>query len=359
MVEPEKIGFVIPGQGSQLKGVLRELYDNSGIVREVFGRVSDHFHLSMPHLCFEDPENHLSSENPQGRPDTRAVQLYMFTLSVAIGEFLLKNGFPPPKEISGHSAGKIAAGKLAKALPGQTDLEVVDSRSREMAEDINIAEKTNQQRAVALMLGYNLTDIKAIRKSLGEKARSVRETILNPAKQTMLGGLREHVEAVIQAANSSRRAYEFKETVLSHHPLLGQAQKNFNFFLDSLNFGTEKLLFPVRDDLPFDPNDLHGEALDSPQPNKLLETPQAFAQSLRPHLDHAIDFRGSVEAMVKSGVTRIIEIGPKEVLKNLIERRNKSLLPGETPVRVDSTSTWENIRTLLKEFGLAPEAKYY
>ena len=55
-----KIAFMFPGQGSQKVGMMKDLYDNYSVVKDVFKEADEALGFSMTDLCFKGPEEQLS-----------------------------------------------------------------------------------------------------------------------------------------------------------------------------------------------------------------------------------------------------------------------------------------------------------
>ena len=50
-----KIAFMFPGQGSQTVGMMKELYDNYAVVKDVFKEADEALGFSMTDLIFQGP----------------------------------------------------------------------------------------------------------------------------------------------------------------------------------------------------------------------------------------------------------------------------------------------------------------
>ncbi len=78
-----KIAFIFPGQGAQIVGMGKDVYDNSAVAIEVFDRASEAVELDLKALCFEENTD---------IDITEFTQVCLLTTSVAIMEELKTRG---------------------------------------------------------------------------------------------------------------------------------------------------------------------------------------------------------------------------------------------------------------------------
>ena len=81
-----KIAFVFPGQGAQVVGMGKDVYDHSEKAKEVFDKASEAVGLDLKALCFEENEDINITE---------FTQVCLLTTSVAIMEELRTRGIEP------------------------------------------------------------------------------------------------------------------------------------------------------------------------------------------------------------------------------------------------------------------------
>ena len=95
-----KIAFMFPGQGSQKVGMMKDLYDNYSVVKDVFKEADEALGFSMTDLCFKGPEEQLRL--------TYNTQPAILTCSVAAMKVLEENEIIP-SVVAGHSLGEYSA----------------------------------------------------------------------------------------------------------------------------------------------------------------------------------------------------------------------------------------------------------
>ncbi|MEK7862121.1 MAG: acyltransferase domain-containing protein, partial [Chloroflexota bacterium] len=77
------LAFVFPGQGSQLVGMGRSVYESSSAARAVFDEADRVLGYPLTRICFEGPEERLN--------DTMVAQPAVLTTSIALFEALVES----------------------------------------------------------------------------------------------------------------------------------------------------------------------------------------------------------------------------------------------------------------------------
>ena len=95
-----KIGFLFPGQGAQVVGMGKELYENYEEAREVYDKVEKITGMDIKRISFEGPEEELNK--------TQNTQISILTESLAILAILKKYNIQAEMS-SGLSLGEYTA----------------------------------------------------------------------------------------------------------------------------------------------------------------------------------------------------------------------------------------------------------
>jgi len=124
----QSLALLFPGQGSQYRGIGKDLYDAYDIVKETYDEASDTLEFDIKNLSFDDPENEINL--------TRNTQPVLLTHSVACYRLFQEqtNNAIMPSMSAGHSLGEYSALVAAGALSFSQGLSLVRKRGELMGE---------------------------------------------------------------------------------------------------------------------------------------------------------------------------------------------------------------------------------
>src|SRR5438067_13461631 len=96
-----KTAYIFPGQGSQVVGMGKDLFDNFAVAREVFEAADDALGFSLSERCFSGDETNLRL--------TANTQPAILTVSVAAYHAARAEGLAELNYVAGHSVGEYSA----------------------------------------------------------------------------------------------------------------------------------------------------------------------------------------------------------------------------------------------------------
>lgn len=294
----ETTALVFPGQGSQVIGMGQDVAAAYDIARQTFAEADDLLGFSLSEMCFSGPEEALNS--------TINTQPALFVCSIAILRALQsQRPDASPRVMAGHSLGELTALTAAGALSFADGLRLVRERGRLM-------EAAGQQNpgAMAALLGPDTTAVRELCARIAEQTGKV--LVLandNCPGQAVISGDVEAVDAAIADAKSigARRALKLAVSIASHSPLMAPAQDGFRAALANTPISAPTT--PVVGNVTA----------------ALLSDADAIREELANQLTQSVRWTESVQAMITSGVTQIVEIGSKDVLVGLVKRIDASV----------------------------------
>ena len=289
-----KYSIVFPGQGSQSIGMLSDLSSNFSIVSEIFQEASDALGVDLWKIAQEDQEALNLTENTQP---------IMLASGYATYKVLSNEVKLSPVCMAGHSLGEYTALVASKSLNFFDAVKLVRRRAELMQSAV-----PKGSGSMAAVLG--LDDAKVIEICAQSSSHGIVEAVnFNSPGQVVIAGEKE---AVIKACDEmkeagAKRALVLPVSVPSHCSLMTDAAEEFKTSVDTVNFqmGNERVIHNVDADYARDVEEIK---------SKLVE-----------QLHKPVLWTSSVDKMKKSGVERLIEVGPGKVLAGLTRRIDKSL----------------------------------
>jgi len=294
MAELPKVAYVFPGQGSQSTGMGLDLYNSYPSAKEVFAEADASLGFSLSRLCFEGPEEELKK--------THNVQPTILVVSIAclkaLEEAAIAN-FPSPAFVAGHSLGEYTA-LVAAGVLGLTDaVLLVSERGRLMYE----AGLKNPGSMLAV-IGLDEETVKDISFHSGTEISNIN----CPGQIVVSGAAQALAEADKLARTRGARALRpLKVSGAFHSALMEPVLAEFSRIVS--NFSFQPPVIPVISNVTARP----------------LTDVDSIKEELVKQLRNCIQWQGSVEYMMHSGVTTFYEIGPGRVLSGLIRRINSEL----------------------------------
>ncbi|MBE6251670.1 MAG: ACP S-malonyltransferase [Bacteroidales bacterium] len=282
---------VFPGQGSQFKGMGKELYETSTLAKELFDSADAILGYRISEVMFEGSDEELK----QTRITQPAIFLHSVISALSMGEVFR------PDMAAGHSLGEFSALTACGCLGFEDGLRLVYARAMAMQE---CCEKVPG--AMAAILALNEAVIEDI---CARTEGVVVAANYNCPGQVVISG---EVRAVQEACERLKEAGARRALILPvggafHSPLMEPAREQLSKAIGSTTFKTP--ICPVYQNVDARPH----------------TDPEQIKANLLAQLTAPVRWTETVRNMASDGMTEYMECGPGKVLTGLIGKTLQSI----------------------------------
>lgn len=293
-----QVAYLFPGQGSQHVGMGQALYQTYPEARAIFAQADDVLEIPLTGFCFEGPDNVLT--------DTINAQPAILTMSMAALEVMKAQGdYQTPAFVAGHSMGEFSALVAAGSLSFTDALLLVRERGRLM--------KLAGERSpggMAAVLGLDVESLATICDEARRETGGVMQIANdNCPGQTVISGEKEALAVAMEKAKATgaRKVVQLAISIASHSPLMAVIADEFAAAIDAAPI-TDAAITLV--------------ANTSATP---ITRAAEIRAELKAQLTLPVRWTDSMRMLIGQGVTRVVEIGPKEVLTGLMKRIDRKV----------------------------------
>ena len=278
--------YVFPGQGAQFTGMGKDLYESSGIAREMFEQANEILGFQITDIMFEGSEEELRQ--------TRVTQPAIFLHSVILAK-TLGSSFQP-EAVAGHSLGEFSALTTAGALTFEDGLRLVSARAQAMQKACEVRPST-----MAAIMGVEDDKVE-------EACRQIDEIVVpanyNSPGQIVISGSMEGIDAAIAKLQEmgAKRALKLNVGGAFHSPLMEPAKLELEEAITNTTLNTP--ICPVYQNVTAKPS----------------TDPNTIKQNLILQLTSPVKWTQTVQNMLSDGASVFIETGPGKVLQGLIKK---------------------------------------
>lgn len=342
-----KIAFIYGGQGSQVEGMGKDLYESYPFIKDFYDSIQLDFPLKE--LAFHGDLGTLSK--------TEYTQGILLAFQIAATKVLAEYGIRPTIAL-GLSLGEYAALYAADSLDEATLLKIIEFRSRQMAQ---AAESLDSK--MLAVFSDDLERLEELCNVHSKKDARVEVSNINTKGQIVLSGDVPIIKTIGEALKSE--GFKFKELNTSgpfHTSYMDPVEKSLRKLFQSIEFKVPRIpiihnlygrLQETRDgqeldfqnqkqEEPSNKGSDYQKQNDQKQDHQEKQVGDHLKETMARQVNHPVLFKSSLEELLAQKPDLILEIGYGNIIKGLMKRIDKS-------VKVISINTVESIQELTQE----------
>ena len=284
-----KLAFIFPGQGAQVVGMGKDLYEHYPAAKKVFDTADEVLGKKVTKMCFEGPEDDLKQ--------TINTQPAIVTMSIAAFEAFKSKLNLTPHFTAGHSLGEYCAMFCSGVMNLKTTLLAIQKRA-------TLMNKVNKGMMAAVLNAPEGSLEKALNEASKEGYVDVAN--YNSPVQVVLTGDEKAVnkagEILTQAG--ARRFVPLAVSGAFHSKYLNEASKEFGEFAKELDLSSASVPVITNVDAA------------------ATISAEDFRNKMPRQICSSVHWTQTIENMIKNGVDTFIEFGPGKVLAGLNRKIN-------------------------------------
>lgn len=282
-----KTVLLFPGQGSQEKGMGRDVAEKSADALELWKFAEQESGLPLREIYWDGEETDMA--------DTRALQPALTVVNLTLWQ-ACSSSFTP-LATAGHSLGEYASLAASGVLSMHDAVRAVTLRGRLMAE----AGQESHGMAAVLKLGQDSVE-EIVRSAAEESGAELRIANYNTPAQYVISGEKAAIDAAAPLAKEQKgRLVPLPVSGAFHSPLINEAAEEFSGFLKALDWNSPA--FPV-----------YFNATGSPESD-----PEAICALMQKQMISSVLWVQTITGMWDAGMRDFTEIGPKGVLHKMLK----------------------------------------
>jgi [acyl-carrier-protein] S-malonyltransferase len=289
--------LIFTGQGSQFVGMIKDLYDNFDIVKNIIKKADESLSFALSNLMFNGPSEELLL--------TQNAQPAILTSSIAVYELIKKElGFE--FEISaGHSLGQYSSLVAANSICLEDAVFAVYNRGKFMQEAVSVGIG-----AMMAVMGNNIKEIENLCKEVSKDSEFYCDVAnYNAPTQIIVSGYKKGVErlqSIIKEKNLGKTIM-LDVSAPFHCKLMEPVIEKMEKVLDRITIKpVEKIVI---------------ENVNS----SIIKTPNQIKQSLLKQIANPVRWVDNVNKALEYDIKSIVECGPKDTLSSMLKRNVKNV----------------------------------
>ena len=288
---------IFPGQGSQIVGMGKDLYDRYEIVKKLFKEADEVLGVNLSKIIFEGSKEELDL--------TINTQPAIFLISYSIFKLIkeeFKINLNKAKFFAGHSLGEYTALTSAGSLTFNDTLKILKIRGKAMQSSV--------PKGVGGMVAVLGSEIKVIENIIDENNDKYECFIANDNSNGQIvlsGNLKDLEKMMIDLKAANIKNIKLPVSAPFHCKLMNKATHIMSDEISKLTFNEPQ------------------NTLISNVTGREISNLNDLKNLLIKQIESRVRWRETVKYMIDNGVNSFIEIGPGKVLSGLIKRIDRNV----------------------------------
>ncbi len=306
-----KTALIFPGQGSQYIGMGHDFYSNFQSSRNIFDQLDEIMGNSLSNLTFNGDASQLTmTENSQ--PSIMATSIAILA-ALRDSEKINEHSF---NCVAGHSLGEYSALVANRSLDFTDSVKLLKIRSKAMQESMPAGSG-----GMAAIIGSTEEEIAAILGDIGSQGKIFIAND-NAVGQIVVSGEMKAIDYIVSNSKKLglKKAIKLSVSAPFHCELMFNASMVMQSEINKYNFNIFTVpLYSNVTSLPCDERDI-----------KRILVEQIVKK---------VRWREIIANMINDGVNKFIEVGPGNVLTNLVKRMSKEI----TAISISKVADFDKI----------------
>ena len=289
-----KRAFLFPGQGAQVVGMGKDIYEKYEEARKIYDEASKISGIDVKKLCFEGPEEELNK--------TENTQIAILTTSLAILEVLKTKRITEEKEV-GLSLGEYGALIYAGIISFEDGIKLIQKRGYYMGNML-----PDEKFSMSAIIGLDSEKIEKVCQEISKGNKFLVIANYNCSVQTVISGEEDAINEAMERLKEegAKRTIKLKTSGPFHTIKLEKAKQAYEKELENINFNLNSKVKVIKN-------------IDGTYYNEKDNIKEILAN----HIISPVRFDKAIKLMEKENVDEYVEIGPGRTLTGFVKKENK------------------------------------